>query len=547
MRYLLLNKNNVVALGVMESGIEDSLRLTDVTGTLPIGMKSITAWIDNRKASKHNHHLKEIMAECGCDTLSGFIDVTHAASVNDTFWVKREDDPAEWKDISLYTNDFNETISKLAFYGLGIADLKMSSTSPELVTGGSFPKCLKKEKDGIYLYKKGLNHTYNGGLEPYGEVMTGEIASKICSDSVRYNLVNMHGTMASRCRLFTDEKYGYVPMSEVAPNGMSINELYEYMAGFKNGSEERFREMLVCDSVTFNQDRHAGNFGVIIDNDTIKPLGMAPVFDFNLAFFPYVLNKEFENIGDKLLEYGPKLGDDFTRLGQQALTDKTADRLKDIKDFEFSFKGDRKFTKERLDTIHSLINRQIDAVLSKDILYTKDVFIPYKHIEAEKRAESAKTLLDRIYDPLEKLADEKGFFISVTEDENSQMICLEPEDPDKPSLYIDFMSGRITAEKYGQGIPLSSLDSYYMDFIQTAEPYINEKTVVNPLKSDEIAEEDIEKIASLIVENKDKILNKDCDISDGHIKELKEQSRAQADGIKNAPAKNVKNKGGDTI
>lgn len=49
------------------------------------------------------------------------------------------------------------------------------------------------------------------------------------------------------------------------------------------------------------------------------------------------------------------------------------------------------------------------------------------------------------------------------------------------------------------------------------------------------------------MENKDKILNKDCDISDGHIKELKEQSGAQADGIKNAPAKNVKNKGGDTI
>lgn len=484
MRYFLLNKNSIVAACVMESGIEESLKLMDVRGTLPAGMKSVTAWINNRKASKHNHHLKELMTECGCDTLSGFIDVTHAASVNDTFWVKRENDPSEWEDVSLYTNDFNETISKLAFYGLGIADLEMSSTSPELVTGGSFPKCLKKEKDGIYLYKKGLEHTYNGGLEPYGEVMTGEIASVICSDSVRYDLVNMHGTIASRCRLFTDEKYGYVPMSAIAPGGMSVNELYEYMAGFDDGSEERFREMLVCDAVTFNQDRHAGNFGVMIDNDSVKPLGMAPVFDFNLAFLPYVLDEEFENIGDKLLEYGPKLGDDFTRLGQQAMTDRIADRLKGLKDFEFSFRGDRKFTKKRLDIMHSLINRQIDAVLSKDTLYTKDVFVPYRHIEKETRAASAKRLLDCAYDLLEKLADEKGFFISVTKDESSQMICLEPEDPDRPTLYIDFMSGRITAEKYGQEIPVSSLDDSYISLIQTVRQYIDTEAYQQPCDED---------------------------------------------------------------
>ena len=88
--------------------------------------------------------------------------------------------------------------------------------------------------------------------------------------------------------------------------------------------------MVVCDAITFNQDRHFGNFGVLIDNDTVTPLRMAPVFDFNLAFLPYVVDSEFEHIGDKLLEYGPKIGEDFTRIGQKMLTDRIADKLKDV-------------------------------------------------------------------------------------------------------------------------------------------------------------------------------------------------------------------------
>lgn len=48
----------------------------------------------------------------------------------------------------MYRNEFNENISRLAFYGLGTADIDLSSASPELVMDGSFPKCVKK---GLFL------------------------------------------------------------------------------------------------------------------------------------------------------------------------------------------------------------------------------------------------------------------------------------------------------------------------------------------------------------------------------------------------------------
>ena len=471
---LFLNKDSIVASGLLVPETE-AVRFTKISGRLPLGLQSPASWIENRKASKHNRHLQDLMKQCGCDTMSGFINVTHAASVNDTFWVKKADDSARWDDVSLYRNEFNETISRLAFYGLGIADIDLSSTSPELVMDGSFPKCVKKEKDGIYLYKRGHNHAGNGGLEPYGEAMTSEIASRICENTVHYDLVRLHRIPTSRCRLFTDEKYGYVPMSAAAPDKKSIADIVNYMSEFPDDSEERFREMVVCDAITFNQDRHFGNFGVLMDNDTVTPLRMAPVFDFNLAFLPYVLDSEFEHIGDKLLEYGPKIGEDFTRIGQKMLTSRIADKLKDLKDFSFRFEGDDRFTKERIGHMTSLINRQIDAVLSREVLYTKDVFVPELHLEKQKKAEKAHKRLEEAYPELEGLADRDGFLISVSEDEETQFICVEPEDPDHPSLYIDFLADKIEAEVDAKQIPVERLPEEYRPFIEAAEKYLKNR------------------------------------------------------------------------
>lgn len=477
MRYLLMNKNNIVAVGEeTEGAIEPSVQLIKRIGTLPLGFSSFATWIENRKASKHNQHLRILMNECGCNTLRGFVDVTHAASVNDSFWVKRENDPVTWEDVSLYDNNFNESISRFAFYGLGIADLELSSTTPELVTGGSFPKCLRKEPDGIYLYKRGHDHASNGGLEPYCEVMSSEIAAHICTQSVPYELVQMKDTKASRCRLFTNAAIGYVPMSTLMPNGQSVNELLRYMSKFPDDSEERFREMLVCDALTFNQDRHFGNFGVLIKNDTVQPWCMAPVFDFNLTLLPYVLDSEFANIGDKLLEYGPKLGTDFVRIGQQALTDQIRGSVKNLKDFEFSFRGDDKFSAKRVKVMTKIVNRQAAAILSHDVLQTKDVFIPYKAIEYQRIRETAEKHLNAAYPALSSLAERYGFLISVTQDQNTQEIFLEPENGIDPTLQIDFLTGKYLAEQNGKNIPVRMLPAPYSDFLNAVRPHLQIQT-----------------------------------------------------------------------
>lgn len=372
--YLLMNKENpVAAFSVQETMFGREYRIESISGRLPYGFSNLNDWIENRKASKHNAHLAKLMADCGCDTAEGFIKFTHAASMNDTFWIKTETEPVTWDQVSLFRNEFNETVSKLAFEGGGLYGIGFSTTSPELTTDGTFRKCWKREEDGIYLYKRGSDGAANTGMEPYSEVLASELASCLCTESVSYQLTKLNGKTCSKCRLFTDETYGYVPIYKCFDTrNISPGDMFQFYT--EHGFEEQFRRMVVCDALTFNIDRHAGNHGILVKNDTLEIERFAPVFDFNLALLPYVMQDEFSDISSVLLRYSPVIGDDFTRIGQTMLTPSIRTDLINLKGFHFSYRGDSKFTKARIKALEEIVNLQIDGILRKEPLLTKQVF-----------------------------------------------------------------------------------------------------------------------------------------------------------------------------
>ena len=120
---------------------------------LPYGFGSMDTWLEHRPAAKHRKHVAEIMKQCGCDNVRGYIDIMHAVSLTDTFWVKNTDSDLSWKDVSLYQNKFDEAIARTAFDGNGLYGIKFSSSkiSPELATDGSYDKCWHREEDSIFL------------------------------------------------------------------------------------------------------------------------------------------------------------------------------------------------------------------------------------------------------------------------------------------------------------------------------------------------------------------------------------------------------------
>ena len=138
MCYLLLNKD-IVWLSFrcerneyLEVTAQEEIWYTEKR---PFGYTNLTDFLERRKAPKHRAHIAELLKQYGCQELDGYLDVTHALSLNDTFWVKRVDSSLKWGEVSLYRNPFNEVISEAAFDG-SLSSSTFSSTSPESVGYG---------------------------------------------------------------------------------------------------------------------------------------------------------------------------------------------------------------------------------------------------------------------------------------------------------------------------------------------------------------------------------------------------------------------------
>lgn len=455
--YYLMNKDNIIAEFKADTRSEFSddvsFLMNEVVGKLPIGFENINTWLDGRKASKHNAHLKSIMQSMNCYDNEGFIKVTHAASINDTFWVRSDTENVSWNNVSLYSNQFSEVISRLAFEGVGLYDEVFPSTSPELTCDGSFSKCFKKEDftgeygSDIFLYKRGheisIGNIVKFGYEPYCEQMASEIAKIISpKNATAYELVTLHGKTASRCNLFTNESLGYASYAKTSnKRSIDLQQVFEYFAGI--GSEQAFREMLVIDSLCFNQDRHAGNYGVLFDNDTLNIIGMSPVFDLNLSLMLYT--DDFTNIGDKLFEWSPKLGEDFTRIGQMGTNDVLRDRIKDIRDFSFSFRGDDVFTEDHVKQLETVVRKQAAALLSSDKLYTKDVFFSQRAADLEMqrdKVQKASALMNDFSKVIENTLIGRDVFISYCDSSDTVQIYVEKGSCE---ITLDFLKGKIYA------------------------------------------------------------------------------------------------------
>lgn len=392
--YQLMNKDRVVAdIEVAKGTLSTEYRTGRIHGRMPYGSMDIERWLENRKASKHNKRLREIMVACGCEKTEGYIRITHAATLNDTYWVRAVGENVCWNDVSLYRNNFNKTISRLAFEGVGLYGLQISDTSPELTTSGTFRKCWTRENGEIYLYKRGTEGASNAGLEPYCEAMASEIAQHICRDAVEYQCVRYRGAVASRCRLFTDEEKGYVPCGIMLSEPASADGLLAFYRDI--GEEEAFRRMIVLDALALNTDRHLNNHGVLVNNDTQEVLGMAPVFDMNLSLLPYCTKDDFDNIGKRIKECSPSIGEDFTEMARLALTPAIRADLINMKGFAFSFRGDEIFPSWRVEALEGMVNRHIEAILGRTPMVTKEVF-PDKEDAIVRRLEGIAVKMEEL-------------------------------------------------------------------------------------------------------------------------------------------------------
>lgn len=334
MDYLLMNKDDKLLAFRTETGPLG----TTVTETAsysdrrPHGWNGIGRWVESRNYARHKEHFQSMLRDWKLDTPDGFLQVSHALGLNDALWVKPETSALGWADVSLYSNPFDDVAARTAFE-TGLHGLELSSTSPEFTSEGTYPKCWRRGPDGIMLYKTGSEGFSNTGLEPYSEFMAAGVAGRMRGvDTVGYGLEKFKGHLCSTCRLFTDESTGFVPAYRLYPPD-SPHDMANALAFCRSlGFEKEFGDMIVLDAVTFNRDRHLGNFGFLMDNDTFKIKSFAPLFDFNRSMLCFAADGDLETDAAvagyfKRADVGHMLGGDFAEVARALMTQERRERM----------------------------------------------------------------------------------------------------------------------------------------------------------------------------------------------------------------------------
>lgn len=254
---------------------------------LPLEMHGIAndetlwTWLTRRTVPRNRRNIEELMARIGLSSrnVKGIIELCRGLSLNDVYWVVHDGCADAWKDFNLYKNDFSDAIAQMAFSGVGPDFREQWTSSPEFTTNGMLAKCWRRIDGNVLLYKSGTEGASNTGFEPYSEFYAAQIAEAMGLDHVAYGLSRFKGRLCSTCPLFTSDKYGYVPAGRVVSRDEAL-------------ADPRFADVFFFDAVIFNTDRHMGNFGYLVDNDTNEIVGAAPIFDNGYGLFSLALDRK---------------------------------------------------------------------------------------------------------------------------------------------------------------------------------------------------------------------------------------------------------------
>ena len=155
----------------------DPERLNLLPLDLAEGEAGLSRWLRHRTIPKNRAYVNALLARCGlsANRPMDILSVCHGLSLNDSYWVAEEGDPRTFDSCNLYDNRFSQVLAWTAFTGYGSSVRTGFSSSPEFTTNGMLPKCWRREKGKIYLYKGGTSGFSNTGCEPYSELYAYQI------------------------------------------------------------------------------------------------------------------------------------------------------------------------------------------------------------------------------------------------------------------------------------------------------------------------------------------------------------------------------------
>ena len=242
-------------------------------------------WCASRVLTMDRAYAKEILNSIGASQSSTDKDRAqialsyHCLSLMDLYWTKESYERQDFAALNLFENHLSSAFVDVSLRGRQMTIENSHLIADDLATQGCYPKAWIRREDGFYLMK-------DGGIELVEQEL---LASKICGcfrlNQVKYEEEYYDGEKVSVSKLITSFEHSIVPMEYFGIYCM--NHEIDQMQYLLKLDAYSYYMMNIVDYLVGNTDRHWGNWGLLIDNRTNKPIRLYDLMDFNKAFQAY--------------------------------------------------------------------------------------------------------------------------------------------------------------------------------------------------------------------------------------------------------------------
>lgn len=252
--------------------------------TLVNNVTNFNYWCATRMLTLDRQYAKEILNSIGAGQSVTDRDRARIAlsyrcvSLTDVYWVKRRGENVQFQDVNLYDNHLSNAFVDISLRGRQIT-VQNHQLAHDLSTGGCFPKAWVRKKNGFFLLKDG------GADAVEREILASKICQCFVCKQVVYQAKDYDGEKVSVSRIITSKDYSIV--SREAFEVFAVNHETDPLVYILGLDDYSYYMMNILDYLTGNTDRHWGNWGFLVNNQTNKPVRLHELMDFNRAFSAY--------------------------------------------------------------------------------------------------------------------------------------------------------------------------------------------------------------------------------------------------------------------
>ncbi|MBQ3481265.1 MAG: hypothetical protein IJH48_02865 [Oscillospiraceae bacterium] len=247
-------------------------------------------WCASRVLTLDRKYAKEILNSIGAkqavtDRERAKIAISyHGLSLTDVYWIKQDHEKVFFSDLSLFRHSLSGAFADVSLNGKSLTVQNTELLAPneaagDIGTQGVAPKAWIRKNGCFYLLKDGDERDVKA------ELLASKIARCFRVESVAYEPSTFEDKPVSRSRIITSEDASLVSMEAV--DIYCVNHELDRDAFVLKKDAYAYHMMNLVDYLVGNTDRHWGNWGFLVSNDTNRLEKLYPLMDFNKSFLAY--------------------------------------------------------------------------------------------------------------------------------------------------------------------------------------------------------------------------------------------------------------------